>query len=43
MEVFVLSRNYRRQKIGNLKWLLDQYKLSEIAYGLDELHIINIS
>ena len=40
---FVLSRNYRRQKIGNLKWLLDQYKLSEIAYGLDELHIINIS
>lgn len=40
---FILSRNFRRQSIGDYNWLFKNYKLSRISYGLDELMILNIS
>ena len=40
---FILSRNFSRQKIGNLEWVLNNYNLSKVSIGLDELILINIS
>jgi cyclase len=40
---FILSRNFSRQKIGNLQWVLSNYNLSKVSIGLDELILINIS
>ena len=40
---FMLSRNFRLQKIGDLNWLLENYNLHEVSRGLDELMILDIS
>ena len=40
---FNQSRNFRLQKVGDLKWLENNYKFKEIAKSLDELVIINAS
>lgn len=40
---FVLSRNFRTQKVGNLGWLQKNYDFSKVASYLDELVIINVS
>jgi cyclase len=40
---FILSRNFSRQKIGNLHWVFSNYNLSKVSIGLDELILINIS
>jgi cyclase len=40
---FTQSRNFRLQKVGNLKWLENNYKFQNIAFSLDELIIINAS
>ena len=40
---FILSRNFFRQKIGDISWLLKNYNLEKVAYGLDEIMLINIS
>ena len=40
---FILSRNFFRQKIGEQKWLFDNYNLEQVAYGLDEIMLLNIS
>jgi imidazole glycerol-phosphate synthase subunit HisF len=40
---FMLSRNFRLQKVGNLKWLEKNYKFQEIAFSLDELIVLNAS
>jgi cyclase len=42
-EYFILSRNFKRQKIGDLNWLLKNYDLPKVSLGLDELIIINVS
>ena len=39
---FHLSRNFRLQKIGNYKWLKDNYNFSKISFFIDELIILNI-
>ena len=39
----VLSRNFFRQKIGDQNWLFQNYNLSKVAYGLDEIMLLNIS
>jgi|MDSW01.1.fsa_nt_gb cyclase len=39
----VLSRNFFRQKIGDQKWLFQNYNLAKVAYGLDEIMLLNIS
>jgi cyclase len=40
-EFFTQSRNFRLQKVGNLKWLENNYKFQNIAFSLDELIVIN--
>jgi cyclase len=40
---FVLSRNFRRQKVGDLTWLFKNYNLTEVSFGIDEIIIIDVS
>ncbi len=40
---FVLSRNFRLQKIGDIEWLFENYQFEDISYGLDELLVLDIS
>lgn len=40
---FCQSRNFKCQKVGDLKWLLNNYKFAEISKHLDELHVLNIN
>lgn len=41
MVFFCQSRNFRLQRVGDIKWLEDNYKFQEIAFSLDELIILN--
>lgn len=43
MGSFVLSRNFRLQKVGNLCWLQKNYNFSQIAFSIDELVILDVS
>lgn len=38
---FMLSRNFRLQKVGDLNWLEKNYKFQKIAFSLDELIVLN--
>lgn len=40
--VFMQSRNFNLQKVGNLNWLQNNYKFKEISFSLDELVILNV-
>lgn len=40
---FVLSRNFRLQKVGGVKWLQDNYNFSKIAFYIDELVILDVT
>ena len=40
---FVMSRNFRRQKIGDIDWLKTNYDFSRVAFHIDELILLNIS
>lgn len=40
---FMLSRNFRLQKVGNLKWLQMNYNFSQISYSIDELIVLDVS
>ncbi len=40
---FCLSRNFRLQKIGDYKWLIDNYGFYNIYNAIDELIILNVS
>ena len=40
---FMLSRNFRLQKVGNLRWLQKNYNFSQIAFSIDELIILDVS
>lgn len=40
---FTQSRNFRLQKVGNLKWLENNYNFKDIAFSLDELIVVNAS
>jgi cyclase len=40
---FMLSRNFRLQKIGDLNWLEDNYGFSTVGYAIDELVVIDVS
>ena len=35
------SRNFRMQRVGDLRWLERNYKFQNIAFSLDELIVIN--
>jgi cyclase len=40
---FMLSRNFRLQKVGDINWLLKNYKFESISSSIDELIILNVS
>jgi imidazole glycerol-phosphate synthase subunit HisF len=40
---FVLSRNFRLQKVGDIKWLLKNYDFSQLAFSIDELVVLDVS
>jgi imidazole glycerol-phosphate synthase subunit HisF len=40
---FMLSRNFRLQKVGDLNWLKKNYNFSKIAFSIDELIILDVS
>lgn len=40
---FMLSRNFRLQKVGNLQWLQSNYNFSHISYSIDELVVLDVS
>ena len=40
---FMLSRNFRLQKVGNLDWLKKNYNFSKISFFIDELIVIDVS
>ena len=40
---FHLSRNFRLQKVGDSKWLIDKFKFSSIGDFIDELVVIDVS
>lgn len=40
---FIQSRNFRRQRVGDINWLLNNYDFPTVSRFLDELTIINIS
>ena len=39
----MLSRNFRLQKVGDLRWLKENYDFSRIAFSIDELIILVVS
>ncbi len=40
---FMLSRNFRLQKVGDLSWLEKNYNFSHIAFSIDELVVLDVS
>lgn len=40
---FVLSRNFRLQRVGNLDWLKLNYNFSHISFSIDELVVLDVS
>jgi cyclase len=40
---FLLSRNFRLQKVGGIDWIFNNYDLSNVSHGLDELMVIDVS
>lgn len=40
---FMLSRNFRLQKVGNLSWLKTNYNFSQISKSIDELIVLNVT
>jgi cyclase len=40
---FMLSRNFRLQKVGNLEWLEKNYNFSHISYSIDVLVVLDVT
>lgn len=40
---FMLSRNFRLQKVGNLAWLQKNYNFSHISFFIDELIVLDVT
>jgi len=40
---FMLSRNFRLQKVGDLKWLQTNYNFSHISFSIDELIVLDVT
>lgn len=40
---FMLSRNFRLQKVGNLTWLKTNYNFSHISFSIDELVVLDVT
>jgi cyclase len=40
-DCFMQSRNFRLQRVGDLKWLETNYKFQKISFSLDEIIVLN--
>jgi imidazole glycerol-phosphate synthase subunit HisF len=40
---FMLSRNFRLQKVGDLRWLQKNYNFSQVSFSIDELVVLDVS
>jgi len=40
---FILSRNFRHQKVGDFSWLKLNYNFSHISYSIDELIVLDVT
>jgi cyclase len=40
---FMLSRNFRLQKVGDLQWLKKNYDFSRVSYSIDELIVLDVT
>ncbi len=40
---YVLSRNFRLQRVGDIHWVLQNYEIGRVSLGIDELMIIDVS
>jgi cyclase len=40
---FVLSRNFRNQKVGPITWLQKNYDFSQVAFYIDELIVLDVT
>lgn len=40
---FMLSRNFRLQKVGDMSWLRKNYNFSKVAFSIDELIVLDVS
>lgn len=40
---FMLSRNFRLQRVGDLKWLQTNYNFSRISFSIDELVVLDVT
>jgi imidazole glycerol-phosphate synthase subunit HisF len=40
---FMLSRNFRLQKVGSLHWLQSNYNFSQISFSIDELIVLDVT
>lgn len=40
---FMLSRNFRLQKVGNLDWLKKNYNFSKVSFSIDELVLLDVT
>jgi cyclase len=40
---FMLSRNFRLQKVGSLHWLQTNYNFSKISFSIDELIVLDVT
>lgn len=39
---FVLSRNFRHQRIGDINWVMNNYNLLNVSCGVDEIAILDV-
>ena len=40
---FMLSRNYRLQKVGDISWLQKNYDFSKVSFSIDELVVLDVT
>lgn len=40
---YLLSRNFRLQRVGDLKWVLRNFSIREVSLGIDELIVLDLS
>jgi cyclase len=40
---YMLSRNFRLQRVGDIDWVLRNYEIRRVSLGIDELMVIDVS
>ena len=40
---YMLSRNFRLQRVGDIDWIVANYHIREVSLGIDELMILDVS